>query len=152
MRRAFPGLTRRFRWAESGATAAEFAMVVAPLVAVGFGAIEIGRVLWARNALQETAIAGARCMGVLQSACTSGGAYSATSTTSYVEGVAQGWGIGLAASNISLNPSTSCAGVSGFSQVSITYTFTTVVPGVVTALAGGLPFTVSACFPNRPTS
>ncbi len=56
----------------SGASAVEFALVLFPLLLVIFGVIEFGRAMWTREALQETAIAGARCMGVLNSNCATG--------------------------------------------------------------------------------
>ncbi|MDR3513726.1 MAG: pilus assembly protein [Caulobacteraceae bacterium] len=133
--------------ARDGATAVEFALVVGPLLLLIFGVIEFGRALWTLNALQETASAGARCMGVLNTSCAASGAYSASSATSYIEQVASGWGIGLTASNISLNNAATCAGVSGFSQTTITYTFNTPIP-MITPLVGD-PFKVTACFPNQ---
>ena len=57
------------------------------------------------------------------------------SSTTYIKGVASGWGVTLANANVTLNNSTTCAGVSGFSQVTITYTFQTVIP-YITSLVG----------------
>lgn len=130
-----------------GATAVEFALVVGPLLLLLFGVVEVGRLLWTVNAAQETAIAGARCMGVLNTSCASGGVYSATSTSSYVRQVASGWGLSLTSANVTLNNSASCAGVAGFSQVTITYSFQSVVP-LITTLTGN-PLTATACFPNQ---
>jgi Flp pilus assembly protein TadG len=131
----------------SGASAVEFALVIGPFLLVLFGVIEFGRMLWTLNALQETAIAGARCMGVRNTSCASSGAYSSSSSTTYIKGVAAGWGVTLANANVTLNNSTSCAGVSGFSQVTLTYTFQTVIP-YITSLVGD-PMSVNACFPNQ---
>ena len=141
---------RGFRRANNGTTAVEFAMVALPLLLLIFGVIEFGRALWARQGLQETAIAGARCMGLVQSPCGSSGVYSASMTMSYVQATASGWVLTLPASSVSLNPSTTCAGVSGFSQVTLTYTFQTAVPFLINALSAGVPLTATACFPNQP--
>ena len=132
-----------------GATAVEFAMVIGPLVLVLFGIIEFGRMIWTNNALQETAIDAARCAGILESSCASGGAYSSANTATYAQSVANGWGITVPTSSITSTASTSCAGVSGFSQVTISYTFQTVVPLVLTSLSNGIPLTATACFPKQ---
>src|SRR5579872_3870360 len=133
----------------SGASAVEFALVVFPLLLVIFGVVEFGRAMWTREALQATAIAGARCMGVLNTNCATGRAYSASSTTTYVQTVARAWGIDVPGTNVSLDRNATCAGVSGFSSVSINYTFQTVTPGLLGPLNGGVPLTATACFPNN---
>ena len=138
---------RRLARDRGGASAVEFALVIGPFVLVLFGVIEFGRLLWTLNALQETAIAGARCMGVLNSSCTSSGAYNSTSSVNYVKSVANGWGVTLTAANISLNSSAACAGVGDFSQVTITYTFQSVIP-LISPLVSD-PMSVNACFPNQ---
>jgi len=138
---------RRLGRHRGGASAVEFALVIGPFILVLFGVIEFSRLLWTLNALQETAIAGARCMGVLNSSCASSGAYSSTGATTYVEQVASHWGVNLAAANISLNNASSCAGVPDFSQVTITYTFQSVIP-LISPLVSD-PLTVNACFPNQ---
>jgi Flp pilus assembly protein TadG len=72
-----------------GTAAIEFALVAPAFLGLLFGTVEFGRLLWTEQALQETAIAGARCMAILQSACTAGGRYySSANTTTYVQQVA----------------------------------------------------------------
>ncbi len=132
-----------------GATAVEFALVLGPLVLVLFGIIEFGRMIWTNNALQETAIDAARCAGIVESSCASGGVYSSANTATYAQTVAHGWGIAVPTSSISSTASTTCAGVSGFSQVTIAYTFQTVVPLVLTSLSNGIPLSATACFPTQ---
>jgi Flp pilus assembly protein TadG len=134
-----------------GATAVEFAAVLGPLMILIFGVFEFGRLLWTREALQETATAGARCMGMSATSCASGGTYNSGDSDTYIEGLANSWGVTLTAANITLNSNTTCAGVSaanGFSSVTITYTFQSVVPSLITALSGGTTLTSTACFPN----
>jgi Flp pilus assembly protein TadG len=137
--------------AHGGATAVEFAAVLGPLMILIFGVFEYGRLLWTREALQETATAGARCMGMSATSCASGGTYSSSNTDTYIEGLATNWGVTLTAADISLNSSTTCAGVTaanGFSTVTITYTFQSIVPSLITSLTGGTTLTSTACFPN----
>jgi Flp pilus assembly protein TadG len=142
---------RRFGRAEGGAAALEFAAVLGPLLLLIFGVFEFGRLLWVREALQETATAGARCMGMSASSCAASGSYSSANTTTYIENMANGWGVTLTASNIALNNNATCAGVTasnGFSSVTITYTFQSVVPTFISSLNGGKALTSTACFPN----
>jgi Flp pilus assembly protein TadG len=142
---------RRFGGARGGATAVEFAAVLGPLLLLIFGVFEFGRLLWTREALQETATAGARCMGMSATTCAAGGAYSASNTQAYVIALANNWGVTLTGANVALNNNATCAGVAaanGFSNVTITYTFQSIVPNFVTALSGGTTLTTTACFPN----
>ncbi len=134
----------------SGATAVEFAMVAPVLLMLVFGILEFGRALWVHNALQQTAIAGARCEGISQSSVASTAACNGSSVTSYVQSVATGWGITVPTSGIVLSSNTTCAGATGFSSVTINYTFQTAVPQVLGSMSGGVPMTANACFPNQP--
>ncbi|WP_026596003.1 TadE/TadG family type IV pilus assembly protein [Methyloferula stellata] len=142
---------KTFTGSTSAATAVEFGMVFLPLVLVMFGIMEFGRALWTREALQQTAIAGARCMGVVQTGCGTAGVYNASMATSFIQAQAASWAIPLSSSNITLSNTASCAGLAGtgFSQVSITYRFKTVVPVLIPSLAAGIPFVATACFPNN---
>jgi Flp pilus assembly protein TadG len=141
----------RFGRDRRGATAVEFAAVLGPLLILIFGVFEYGRLLWTREALQETATAGARCMGMSATSCASGGSYNATSTGTYLKSQATNWGLTLTDANISLNNNNTCAGVStpnGFSSVTITYTFQSIVPSLLTSLNTSPVLTNTACFPN----
>lgn len=147
--------TRYLIAARDGATLVEFALLAPLVLMFVFGSIEFGRLLWTREALQQTAIAGARCMAIAQgkiqnSPCASGGSYSATSTTTYIQNVATGWGLSVLASGISLNNAATCGGTSGFSQVTITFTFNSVVPKIVLLAVGGTLLTLTSCYPNNP--
>ena len=141
-----PGTFLRDR---SGATAVEFAIVLVPLATLLFGGVEFARMAWARQALQQTAIAGARCMGLLASNCASSGVYSVSAAKSFLAAQASGLGITIPAANMTLNRSATCAGTGNFSSVTLTYRFNTVAPVLVSALAGGADLTATACFPNN---
>ncbi len=142
---------KAFAECASAATAVEFGMIFFPMVLVMFGIMEFGRALWTREALQQTAIAGARCMGVVQSGCGGAGVYNATLATSFIQAQAASWAIPLTSSNMTLSNAASCAGLAGtgFSKVSLTYRFKTVVPALIPSLAAGIPFVATACFPNN---
>lgn len=135
--------------------ALEFALLAMPLLLLVLGILEFGRLMWFREALQMTANQGARCMGVVASSCASGGAYNATNTTTYIENVANNWGITLANANVVLaRPSTNAnclptltTPVTPMSEVTITYTFQTAIPQLLNMLVGK-SLTARACFPN----
>lgn len=139
----------RFSKNDRGASAVEFALVAVPLLLLIVGTVEYGRLLWTRQAMQSIAVEAARCMGVKQTECRSGSSYSANATRQMVIARAGRIGVTLTANDVTLNPSTTCSGVAGFSQVSVSYTFTSAAPEMLTALATGGALSVSACFPNQ---
>jgi Flp pilus assembly protein TadG len=147
-----------FAAASGGAAIIEFALVAPMFLALVFGTIEYGRLLWTKQALQQTAIAGARCMAIAHGAiesspCASGGTYSSSSTNTYIENIASGWGLSVTASDITLYttpPAGDCGGTSGLVEVTITNTFNTPVPQIVLLAAGGTALTATACYPSNP--
>jgi hypothetical protein len=142
---------KRFRRDKSGATALEFAMVAGPLLLLIFGVIEFSRAEWARQSLQDIAIHGARCMGVRQTACTTGATIDQAKIKTYLITEGQAFGLELTSDGITLESNVSCDGVAGFSRVSLAYDFSTAVPGLIEALLAKIPLRAHACFPNQPT-
>jgi Flp pilus assembly protein TadG len=144
---------RLLRAARDGAAAVEFAMLAVPFLMISLGIFEIGRLVWTSEALHETAAVAARCMGVLASDCATTGSspptFSQTNTQNYIISVASDWNISVTTAELTTNNSTTCGGVSGFSQVTINYTFQTVLPSLLASLADGVPMNVQACFPNQ---
>ena len=137
--------------AQHGAILVEFALVAPIFLMLLFGIIELGRALWTQHALHQTAIAGARCMALPQSACASAVSYiyDATKTMTYIQQVANQWGLLLSHSDIIQNNAANCGGLSGFSEVSVAIIFRSVVPQLLKLPSGGLPLTATACFPNN---
>jgi Flp pilus assembly protein TadG len=142
---------RKFVRNNAGATAIEFAFVVGPLILLVFGAIEFSRLMWAREALQSAAIAGARCMGVRETACAPAGTYSATSTKTFIRDWALNLYVSVPAANITLSNAATCSGSSGFSQVSITYNFNSLIAPFLDAI-DQQQLSATACFPNQPVT
>jgi len=131
-----------------GTTAVEFALLFGPLLMMTFGICEYGRMFWTEEGLQETAIAGARCIGMLSTNCAASGAFSSTSAMTFIKTEAQKWAITLPSSGITMNVSTTCGGVSGFSQVSLTYSFQSIMPQFLNLNPTGTTLTASSCFPS----
>jgi Flp pilus assembly protein TadG len=140
---------RRFFGDGRGASAVEFALVVVPLLLFIFGTIEFSRLMWTRQSMQSLSISAARCMGILQPSCISGTTYSEANTKSYIISRASSFGVPLTTANITLNNSTTCNGVSGFSTVTINYTFSSLAPKLITALSSSKNLSTTACFPNQ---
>jgi Flp pilus assembly protein TadG len=143
---------RRLRLGTKGNSAAEFAMVIGPLCVLLFGTIEFGRLLWTRDVVQQVAVEGARCMGILAPGCaTAGPVYSAAKARTWIAGRAQGFNIPLAESGVALNRSATCAsaaGKSNSSEVTVTFTFASPFGALVEALASDKLLTVTGCFTN----
>jgi len=141
-------LFRRWSKDQGGGAAVEFSAVILTLFTLLFGVTEFGWYMWTANALQQAAIQSARCMGVLAGNCASGAAYSSSRSLSYLQTVASTYGVTVPTADVTLSQSATCGGASGFSSVTINYTFTTVVPNLITGLAS-VPMTEQACFPNQ---
>ncbi|HWY17017.1 MAG TPA: TadE family protein [Rhizomicrobium sp.] len=138
-----------FLRAVSATASIEFAILAIPFFGLSIGVFEFGRACWTQEALQESATQAARCIGVHQGACYSGGVYSASATQTYVQQVASGWGIGVPTADITPTQSTSCGGVAGFAQVQIAYNFSTVAGALIPSLAN-VAMTANSCFPDNP--
>lgn len=142
-------LLRRFVRTSGGATAVEFALVVGPLLLLVFGTVEYGRMMWTTGALQSTANAGARCMGIMQLECAEAGSLSAVNAVDFIVGQGTALQIAITPADIAVEPDATCAGIGGFSQVTLSYTFTTALPMLFGSLSAGVPLSATACFPNQ---
>jgi Flp pilus assembly protein TadG len=130
-----------------GVTAVEFALVSLALLTWMFGMMETARAYWDYQIIEEVAIEGARCMGVVATGCASGGAYNSSATTTFIENLAQSRGLTLSSSDLTLTRPTSCAGTSGFSQLTITYDFKTNLPVLLPSLKT-IALSTTACYYN----
>jgi hypothetical protein len=90
-------------------------------------------------------------MGVRETACAPGGTYSATSTKTFVRDWASNLYVSVPDANITLNNAATCSGSAGFSQVSITYTFNSLITPFLDAI-DQQELSATACFPNQPVT
>jgi len=134
----------RFKCDTRGVAAIEFAIVIVPLLLFMFGIIEFSRAYWAKEALQQTAVNTARCMGL---GLSTAGCTSTSGGQAYAVSVGNTWGLTIPTSNVTITTGTTCGGVSGFVTVHITYTFKTVVPDLIAGLFNDTLY-ASACFPS----
>jgi hypothetical protein len=135
--------------ARRATTAVEFATCALAMVLIVVGFVEFGRLTWTFEVLRDVASEGARCMGLGANSCAASGAYSAANTTSYIVSLATARGVAINAATIALNNAATCGGAGGFSQVTITYHFTTVAPTLLTSLVHGFTVPATACFPKH---
>jgi Flp pilus assembly protein TadG len=134
----------RFKCDTRGVAAVEFGIVIVPLLLFMFGIIEFSRAYWAKEALQQTAVDTARCMGL---GLSTSGCTSTSGGQAYAVSVGNTWGLTIPTSNVTITTATTCGGVSGFVTVHITYTFKTVVPDLIAGLFNDALY-ASACFPR----
>jgi Flp pilus assembly protein TadG len=127
----------------------EFAICALAMMLIVVGFVEFGRLVWTFEVLQDVASEGARCMGLGANSCAAAGVYSSVNTTNYVVSLASSRGVVITAATVSLSHTATCGGASGFSQVSISYDFTTVAPALLPSLVNGFTVPASACFPNH---
>lgn len=132
-----------------GATAVEFAMVAGPLLLLLFGTIEFGRLMWLRQALEETATVGARCMAIPQADCMTGTAYDAARARSFITAEASSWGLAIETDDLTISRSATCSGLPNFSTVAISYNFSSAIPILFDALGVGPTISSQVCFPNQ---
>jgi Flp pilus assembly protein TadG len=136
--------------AREGGTALEYGIIALPMMMLMFGVFEVSRLIFINQTLQQAATATARCIGVKSPYCTVSGNYDATATTAYLQTWLNDASLPASSVTVTQTASTACSNVDGFSQVTLTYTFQTVVPMLLAPLAGGLSLNAEACFPNQP--
>lgn len=133
-------MSRRFGDDSSGATAIEFALLAPVFFMMLFGIIEVGRLVWVKQALTETAYSAARC-AALASSC---------KTQADIQGFATAHGLRrglrLNAGLVSYNASTTCDGNAGAVQVTIGYAFASPLSGFIAALPSNVQ--AHGCFPK----
>ena len=132
----------------SGVAAVEFALILMPLMMLVFGGIEFGRLVWTRNALQQTAVATARCMGVRQPPCATSGALDLTRSVTFARTRAASFSVAVTVAAVTATANTTCSGQGGFSRVVIATQFRSVVP-LISRVIGTHAINVAACFPNQ---
>ena len=142
------GVFIRLLRATGGSAVVEFAMVAPALFLLTFGIIEFARCYWTQEALEQIAMSGARCMGILNNNCAKAGAYNSKNTQTFITDVASGWGLTITNAEMTLNNAATCSGTKGFSQVTLTVVYDSAVP-VLLPMLDGSTLTATACYPNN---
>lgn len=130
-----------------GAVAIEFAAIAVPFILLLAGTMEISRYTWTRVALQDSASAGARCLGLRLAPCVAGDTMDRGATVAFVRQQARAWGITVSGASVTPSGSATCHALSDFARVRVTHRFSSVL--------GAFPdksIEVEACFPARSSS
>lgn len=128
-----------------GVTAVEFALVAPVFLMFMFMIIDGAREVWTYQTLQQVATASARCAGLGTPACN-----SSANVKSYAVTQANGFGVTLASSAITLTTGTTCQSMANMTKVVITTSY----QGATTKLLPSSLSTLSteSCFPTAPTT
>jgi Flp pilus assembly protein TadG len=136
---------RRFRGERRASTAVEFAIIAGVMLPMLFGTVDLGLLMWTRNALQSTAVLTARCVAIGSSLCSANPAQFAVTTAGQwiVPGIVN-------TGQVTINTAaTSCNGGGGsagpFVTVAIASTYWG--SGVLPAPFAATTMQVTACFP-----
>jgi Flp pilus assembly protein TadG len=123
-----------------GNSALEFALLAPVFLLFLFTIIEGCWMLWQYEILTGVASDSARCMAVGSSNCS-----TTSATATYAASLAGSWGLTLPSADVTVVTGTTCAGVSGLDQVSITFPLANPVAGLLPGVPSSL--SVSSCFP-----
>lgn len=127
---------------QTAAAIAEFALLAPVIFLLLIGTIEVSRLLWTKQTLDEVAYSTARCMAV-SSACASSNAQK-----SFAISRAAGYGITIAGPTVTPAAGANCRGFLNSSQVTIDAPVNSVLRGFVPSLPGTIH--AQACFPQLP--
>lgn len=140
---------KRFTRDDRGSSAIEFSLLALPFLLLIFGTMEFARILWTREVLKQVATAGARCMGITQSECGTGATTNSTSSTNFIIAEAGRRTLVITSSNVTVNSTATCGTITGFSQVTLAYTYRPILPILIPALGTAITLNASSCFPNQ---
>jgi Flp pilus assembly protein TadG len=119
-------------------TAVEAAFVLPALLVFLLGIIEVSRALWIQSSLQYAVTAAARCAAISPANCSNVPTYAAS----------QAYGLSIPVADFTYTANATCgnAGYATGSQVAASYTFNSVVGGLIPPLAS-VHLSATACHP-----
>lgn len=123
-----------------GTTAVEFALLAPVFLSMLMWIVEGGRMLWMKQSVAEVAFSTARCMSV-STACD-----TATKQKTYAVTRAAGYGQTVLSANVVSVANTTCNGVAGMSQVTVTAAFNSPVAKMLPMLPTNI--TALGCYPK----
>jgi Flp pilus assembly protein TadG len=136
-------MIRSFLRDRRGAGVVEFALLAPTFLMFLFLLLDGGRMMFAKQSLNELATATARCLAIRESGCADA---SSTQSWAVARGLARS-NLKLASSNVAINASATCAGVSNMVQATISMPWK---KGAMTLLPQSIApssLTATACFP-----
>ncbi len=124
----------------AGSTTTELALLAPVILLFMIGTIEVSRLVWTKQTLDDVAYSTARCMAVSGSCATSG------TQKSYAVARAAGYGITIANNTVTPAAAVNCRGFPNSSRITIIVPTGSVLRGFVPALPTSLRS--EACFPQ----
>lgn len=128
----------------AGASTVEFALLAPTFLMFLFLLIDGGRMMFAKQSLNELATATARCMATKQSSCADAGS---TQSWAVARGLARS-NLQLTTGNVTINTSATCGGVSNMIQATITMPFKKGAMNLLPQSVAPSSLTATACFPT----
>lgn len=118
----------------------ELALLAPTVLLFMIGIIEVSRLTWTKQTLDEVAYSTARCMAVSGACATSG------EQKNYAVDRAAGYGITIAASAVTPTPAADCRGFLNSSRITIVAPIASVLTGFIPTLPTSI--SAQACFPQ----
>lgn len=137
-------MTRRLLRDRKGGVAVEFALVAPTFLMFIFIILDGGRMMFAKQSLNELATATARCAAIKATGCSDTGS-------------AQGWAVSrgqarstlhLSNSDVTITPSTSCNGVANMTRVTISMAWANGAMGIISQSGAPSSLSSTSCFPQ----
>lgn len=129
---------------QKGAGAVEFALLAPTFLMFLFLLLDGGRMMFAKQSLNELATATARCMATKQSACAD---TTSTQTWAVNRGLARS-NLQLVSGNVTINTAATCGGVSNMIQATISMPWKKGAMMLLPQSVAPASLTATACFPT----
>jgi Flp pilus assembly protein TadG len=126
-----------------GATAVEFAIVAPTFLMMIFLMLDGGRMLFTKQALNELAMAAARCTALKSTGC----ATASAAQTWVVDRARQKSQLALTTSMVTINMTTNCNGQANMAKATIDYTYQKGPMNLLPQSTVPSTLTSSSCFP-----
>ena len=135
---------RSFRLDQAGAGVVEFALLAPTFLMFLFLLLDGGRMMFAKQSLNELAAATARCMATRQASCAS---TASTQSWAVARGLARS-NLQLTANDVVLNTNATCGGVTNMIHTTVSMTWKKGAMNLLPQSIAPSSLTATACFPN----
>ena len=137
-------MIRRLLRSQRGAGAVEFALLAPTFLMFLFLLLDGGRMMFAKQSLNELATATARCMATKQAACANSGSAQSWAVS---RGLARN-NLQLTSNNVTINTAATCGGVSNMIQATITVPWKRGAMMLLPQSIAPSSLSATACFPT----
>lgn len=138
------GIPRNLLRDQAGAGVVEFALLAPTFLMFLFLLLDGGRMMFAKQSLNELAAATARCMATRQASCATA---ASTQDWAVARGLARS-NLQLTTGNIVINTNATCAGVANMIQATVSMTWKKGAMNLLPQSIAPNSLSATACFPN----